>query len=228
MLKIIKSNIPIGKVIKMITKDKNGNKIETTITRRSGKKIDWQKVCIHNTGNKKSTPKNEVAWLTNESNQRSASFHYVVDSDEIYEAIPSTEQAYHAGTSKGNNESVSIEVCESGDHNDNMVMASKLTAELLFSKGFGVERVTTHKSYSGKECPRLILPQWTIFIQMVQNELNKLKEDKIDYASLISKSKTKYEALDNLMKRQSKSDNSDKFMASQMKLFLEIYEKFEK
>ena len=81
--------------------------------KRTGKKLDFQYITIHNTGNPKSTAANERAWLTNPENTTSTGWHIVVDGKEAIEAISLNEIAYHAGTSAGNSTSIGIEICDS-------------------------------------------------------------------------------------------------------------------
>ena len=44
-------------------------------------------------------------------------------------------------------------------------------AELLKTLELGPHKVRSHKSWSGKECPRLILPHWSAFLMNVKNEM---------------------------------------------------------
>ena len=172
--------IPIGKVIKMNYFDMNNNQQTTLVTRRSGKKIITKKICIHNNGNLLSFPIGERNWLLNPLNNRVASWHECINEYGSIIAIPWGEEAYHANTYKGNNESYSIEVCE---RNFNLVYpkAVKRVAELLFLNKWDVSEVTTHKAYSGKNCPSMLLPIWDSFISDIKIELDKLKEVKIMY-----------------------------------------------
>lgn len=145
--------------------------IAISSTKRPGKKLsafNW--ITVHNTGNPSSTAKNERGWLTNPENTRSASWHIVVDSKEAIEAIPLDEVAYHSGTSEGNNTSIGIEVCDSaGEAGERQ--AIELIASLLITKGWGTDKVRTHKSWSGKECPWIILKHWTQFIKDIDTGL---------------------------------------------------------
>lgn len=45
-------------------------------------------ITIHNTGNPKSTARNERAWLTNPTNNRTALYHLVLDEKEVIECLP--------------------------------------------------------------------------------------------------------------------------------------------
>ncbi len=142
--------------------------------KRTGKKLDFQYITIHNTGNPKSTAANERAWLTNPENTTSTGWHIVVDGNEAIEAIPLNEIAYHAGTSAGNSTSIGIEICDSAGLAAEK-SAIELIASLLIEKNWGIEKVRTHKSWSGKDCPHIILKHWDQFIKDIDKELQKQK-----------------------------------------------------
>mgnify|MGYP001014253354 CR=1 FL=1 len=93
--------------------------------KRPGKKIKVEYITIHSTANTKSTAQNERDWLVNPSNSRKASWHIAVDEKEAIEAIPLDEIAYHAGDKIGNNLSIGIEICESGNREKTLKNAAK-------------------------------------------------------------------------------------------------------
>ena len=142
--------------------------------KRTGKKLDFKWITVHNTGNPKSTAANEREWLTNPENETSTGWHIVVDGKEAIEAIPINEIAYHAGTSEGNSTSIGIEICDSAglaaEKN-----AIELIASLLIEKNWGTDKVRTHKSWSGKDCPHIILKHWTQFVKDIDAEIKKQK-----------------------------------------------------
>lgn len=146
--------------------------------RRPGRAMKPQYLTIHSTGNTSSTAKNERAWLTNPSNDRTASWHIVVDEKEAIEAIPLTEVAYHAGTAAGNSTSIGIEICESGNREKTLAHAAEVAASILKKYGWGVDKLRRHYDWSGKICPRIFSAnnwaQWNDFKKHVQKELNKM------------------------------------------------------
>lgn len=150
--------------------------------RRSGLNMNPEFITIHNTGNPKSTARNERAWLTNERNERVASFHYAVDEIEVIECIPPNEVAWHAGdgNGKGNRASIGIEICESGRYEQTLRNASKFVASLLWERRWEVDRLRRHFDWSGKVCPRLMYDngkwtKWQEFIDMVRRHLEDFK-----------------------------------------------------
>ncbi|WP_141502677.1 peptidoglycan recognition protein family protein [Paenibacillus luteus] len=139
----------------------------TPCNRRPGHLLIPQSITIHNTGNSASTAQNERAWLTNPANNRTASYHLVVDEHEVIECLPLNENAWHAGdgsgTASGNRTSIGIEICESGDYSKALANATELAAKLLKQFGWGTERLFRHYDWSGKICPRLMYDagKWT-------------------------------------------------------------------
>jgi len=139
---------------------------------RPGRAIVPTSITIHNTGNPRSTAVNERAWLDNPVNLNSgnfASWHYVLDESSIIQAIPDHEMAYHAEA--GNATSIGIEICESGNQHVVWRRAVSFVVSLLRHHGFGAEQVKTHRDWTGKNCPRLILPEWARFMRDVRLEL---------------------------------------------------------
>lgn len=143
--------------------------------RRKGVAMTPTTLTIHNTANEKSTADNERDWLVSDANKVQASWHYCVDQKEAVLAIPEKEVALHSGTTAGNYSSLSIEVCESGDQDVVWKNAVGLTAFILKKYGWGVDKIRKHKDWSGKNCPRKIIPVWDKFIADVQETLNSLK-----------------------------------------------------
>lgn len=134
--------------------------------RRPGRPFTPQYLTIHSTGNLNSTAKNERGWLENPSNDRTASWHIVVDQNEAIEAIPLNEVAFHAGTASGNSTSIGMEICESGNREKTLANAAEVAAEILKKKGWGIDRLRRHYDWSGKVCPRILSANnWAGWIQ---------------------------------------------------------------
>lgn len=125
--------------------------------RRQGLKQTPKHITIHSTGNPSSVATGERGWLTNPSNNRQASWHYVVDSSGVViEAIPPNEVAWHSGdgNGQGNRASISIEICESGDRAKAYKYAIELTAYLM--KKHNITSLKRHYDWSRKNCPRIM------------------------------------------------------------------------
>ncbi len=164
--------------------------VTTSNNRRPGRKLtSFEYITIHSTANEKSSAKNERQWLTNSSNQVTASWHIVVDDKEAIEAIPLDEIAWHAGdggTGTGNTRSIGIELCESGDRSQTLENASMLVAELLRITGLPINRVKQHHDWSGKNCPRILRTGtlWQDFIANITNKLQATNQAEVDTSSL--------------------------------------------
>jgi N-acetylmuramoyl-L-alanine amidase len=154
--------------------------IPKSAKRRPGTALKPQFLTIHSTGNPSSTARNERGWLTNPSNNRTASWHIVVDEREAIEAIPLNEVAFHAGTAAGNNTSIGLEICESGNREKTLAHAAEVAASILKKYGWGVDRLRRHYDWSKKNCPRILSANnwagWTQFKKEVEKRLAELKK----------------------------------------------------
>lgn len=157
---------------------------DTPNNRRPGIKMNPTTITIHNTANPTSTARNERAWLTNPTNNRTASYHIVVDEREAIECLPLDEVAWHAGDGRtaggGNMASIGIEICESGNYAMNVENAAELVAKMLLERGWGVDRLRRHWDWSKKICPRKMYDNgswngWDGFKRQVQQKMNQLK-----------------------------------------------------
>lgn len=150
--------------------------IPASSRKRPGHKMDPKYITIHDTGNPKSTARNERGWLTNAQNKSVVGYHIAIDEKEAIECIPLTENAWHAGDSgkgTGNRQSIGIELCEPGDRAKTVANAAKVVADLLKKYQLGITAVKQHNNWSGKNCPRLLRQgdNWNKFLTQVSSEL---------------------------------------------------------
>lgn len=139
-------------------------------------------IVVHNTANDASA-KNEIAYMIGNNNQ--VSFHYAIDDKEIVQGIPENRNTWNAGdggSGKGNRKGLSIEICYSKSGGNKFIEAEKLAAKFiahkLKEKGWEIDKVKKHQDFSGKYCPHRTLDMgWQRFLNMVQAELNELKEE---------------------------------------------------
>ena len=129
-------------------------------------------ITIHSTGNPDSTAQNERDYLVNVANTRQASFHIVVDDKEAIECIPLNEVSWNAGDGyygTGNRESISIEICESGDRQKTLDNAVNICHKIMREQG--IIEIRRHYDWSGKICPRILSYDgwlgWQIFKKRV-------------------------------------------------------------
>jgi N-acetylmuramoyl-L-alanine amidase CwlA len=114
-------------------------------------------------------------------NNEKVSFHFAVDDVEIIQGLPLDRNSFNAGdgkNGKGNREGIAIEICYSKSGGNKWLKAvenaAKLTANLLKDYGWGIDKVTKHKDYSGKHCPHRILDEygWDNFLNLVAKYLS--------------------------------------------------------
>lgn len=138
---------------------------------RPGYAMTPTSITIHNTANERADAEAHARYL---EAGHAISWHYTVDADSIIQHLPITEQGWHTGTHEGNTTSVGIEVCEYPATDEGKALQAKaednaawLAAKLL-DENPSIRKVVTHKFWSGKECPRDILPHWAKFIAAVR------------------------------------------------------------
>lgn len=138
-------------------------------------------VTIHNTANDADAA-SEVAYMTNNNNE--VSFHYAVDDKEVVQGLPLDRNGWHSGdgNGQGNRNSIGVEICYSKSGGTRFEQAQKnaaeLTAKLLKDYNLTIDKVRTHKSWSGKNCPHRTLSDygWDYFINLVEGYLNPASE----------------------------------------------------
>lgn len=154
-----------------------------TSARPSKKLSSFLGVTIHETANtaKGSGSINHANYLKNNAKSLNKSWHYCVDEKIITQSIPEEEVALHSGTSKGNYNTVAIEICvnSDGDFQKALENAAELTADILKRNGITVNNyknyIFQHNSWSGKDCPHNLRSgkpySWDYFIGLVGNHL---------------------------------------------------------
>lgn len=126
-------------------------------------------ITIHNTGNsnRNANAKAHSNYLKNlEKNpiKSRVSWNFVVDKDMVIQNIPIDEIAYCQGHSRGNRESISIEICDcykkgSKDYDKAERNAIVLAGNLVRYYGFNKNEIFKHQDWTGKYCPNRILSE---------------------------------------------------------------------
>ncbi len=140
-------------------------------------KMTPTRIVVHNTANDASA-QNEIAYMRRNSN--TVSFHYAVDDKEVVQGIEENRNSWNAGDGskgKGNREGISIEICYSKSGGERFIKAEENAVELIVDilkrYGWGIDRVTKHQDYNGKNCPHRTLDLgWDRFLQMIDAKLN--------------------------------------------------------
>ena len=150
-------------------------------SKKIGKKITPDTIVFHNTAN--TAPAfNEVKWLNSLDNKSSTSFHYAVDDNGVYQAIPTTNASHHAGNVAINNRSIGIEIAKSMTDNNiekNSSINNSLLLIVLLMNYYDItiDNVITHKDASGKYCPHDIFDRYGL--SLFYEELMKLAQYKL-------------------------------------------------
>ncbi|GGC79257.1 hypothetical protein GCM10007216_07180 [Thalassobacillus devorans] len=132
-------------------------------------------ITVHTTGNR-SRGANAMMhgnYLRNLDGSRLVSWHYTVDEKVVIKHLPDNESGWHAGDGNGpgNRSSIGIEICEheDGDFEQAVGMAAQLIRLLQDKHNLPVSHVVPHQKWSGKICPRPLLPEWNAFLMKLQD-----------------------------------------------------------
>ena len=140
-------------------------------------------VTLHNTGLvdvKSNNFHRSLKTQNSESNGRKASWTFTVDDIEIYQETKINWETWHSGTSTGNKNSISIEMCQWSDKEKQRKTyenAAILVAMLLKHYGLGLDKVVQHNKWSGKNCPEYLRAgkygyNWSWFVNRVKAHYN--------------------------------------------------------
>jgi N-acetylmuramoyl-L-alanine amidase CwlA len=133
-------------------------------------------ITVHNTANTSPGANAEMHknYQHNGSGGRQVSWHYTVDDTEIWQTLEDFQQGWHAGdgSGSGNTRSIGIEICENSDGNFNRAVenAQWLINQLMGSHNISLGNVVSHSHWSGKYCPRKLLPTWDNFKAGIGNQ----------------------------------------------------------
>lgn len=118
-------------------------------------------VTVHNTDNPNAAPaKSEVDYMISNDNQ--VSFHVAVDDVEAIQGIPFNRNAWASGdgaNGNGNRNSIHVEICKNKLGASSPIFkkaetnAVEVCTQLLKQYGLGIDRLKSHKDWSGKNCP---------------------------------------------------------------------------
>ena len=150
---------------------------------RPGRAIHPTSITMHNTSN--TSPgadakahsrfvRNTGHYVLRSGRKNWVSWHYTVDDNVAIQHLPNTEMGWHAGPANGS--SIGIEVCMHQGINRDLAdrRAAALVAKLLRDLGLTRNDIKTHKDWTRKDCPTLLLPQWQAFLALVDDARNAL------------------------------------------------------
>ncbi|MGI6005613.1 MAG: N-acetylmuramoyl-L-alanine amidase [Christensenellales bacterium] len=137
-------------------------------------------VTIHNTGGDADAETYTRATWPNQ-NMKDARVHYYVDDKEAWQNLREDEVGWHAGdgSGPGNTTTLAVEIIMKGKAIKDDAKAedngARLAAALLHRHGLTIDKLYTHKDWSGKNCPLYILPHWRQFVSKVNGYLDELR-----------------------------------------------------
>ena len=149
---------------------------------RPGTRITPTHITIHNTANsdRGADARMHGNYMRGaDARRRKVSWHYSVDDKRCIKHLPHGEMGFHAG--RGNGVSLGIEVCQNsdGDRDKATERAALLVAVLMHDLGIrDVGKVVTHNSWTGKDCPAVILHRFqggfTRFRELVKRHFGEI------------------------------------------------------
>ena len=113
-------------------------------------------ITIHETANtSKGADADTHGRLQANGNSRQASWHYQVDDKQVVQSFDDKVQCWHAGSTKGNKESIGVEICVNSDSDFKKAVANaaELVKILMKRHSISVSNVVQHHHWSGKNCP---------------------------------------------------------------------------
>lgn len=153
---------------------------------RTNQKRKVKYVVIHETGNDTSGSgaRSHNVYI-HKNDERTVSWHYTVDDQEIFHHLPDNEVAWHAGDGEtlpgGNMSGIGIELCinKDGSFEKTKENGAKLTAYLLNLYELKTKDIKQHADFMDKNCPATIRDnnQWDDFIKEVDTQLKELQKD---------------------------------------------------
>ena len=128
---------------------------------RPGTKIQPSFITIHNTANRApgADALAHARYLKGpDARRREVSWHYTVDDTRCVKHLPLSEMGWHAGR-RGNERSIGIEVCESEGIDQEAAFDRACLLAAVLARRFGIRpgNIVTHKRWTGKNCPKVIL-----------------------------------------------------------------------
>ncbi|MGI5971190.1 MAG: N-acetylmuramoyl-L-alanine amidase family protein [Oscillospiraceae bacterium] len=191
-----------------------------------GRTMPIEYIVVHYTANNGDKAGDNALYFANNKNL-SASAHYFVDENEVWQSVNDTDTAWHCGGklqgSEGhtlygicrNANSLGVELCSKRDgggrfyFNEATVLnASGLIKELMEKYGLGAGNVVRHFDVTGKNCPAPFLDeaQWAAFKEKLS-----AASEKARYKQLRDVPEAFRPVIEKLMNAQIiKGDGSDK------------------
>ena len=184
-------------------------------------------IVIHYTANNGDTAKNNIDYFANNSNL-SASAHYFVDENEVWQSVKDTDTAWHCGgksykhPSCRNSNSIGIEMCSRKDSkgkyyikDETIKNAVELTKSLMQKYNVPAENVIRHYDVTGKSCPAPMVDNpklWEEFKNMIKTKQKAIETgNDIVWELMNGKHKVEINEVDRAIKALDKAKNNPEF-----------------
>ena len=157
---------------------------------KAGRTSEIKYIVIHYTANNGDTAKNNADYFANNQNL-SASAHYFVDENTVWQSVKDTDTAWHCGSKVynhpycRNNNSIGIELCSRKDSNGNYYFkdetiknAAELAKSLAGKYNIPAANIIRHYDVTGKMCPAPMVNDislWNRFKEMIFIPAKKLE-----------------------------------------------------
>lgn len=144
---------------------------------RPGSRIPVSSITLHNTSNTSVGADahaharfvTETGYYTLSSGKKNwVSWHYTVDDRECYKHLPVNEMGWHAGNA-ANASSVGIETCMNAGIDQDAAddRLARLVAILRYDLGLDRSDIKSHRDWTGKNCPILLLQKWDALMDRI-------------------------------------------------------------
>ena len=140
-------------------------------------KITPTSITIHQTGNIDTSARANHNYLKNinKSGERTASWHFTCDDKEIIQAQSCNYKCFHAGSTRGNNTSIGIEIAMFNDKERQRkayLNAIELVKILMKQYNLSIDKVRQHYAWTKKDCPAWLRSgkfgfTWTWFTKQI-------------------------------------------------------------
>ena len=159
---------------------------------KAGRTSGIKYIVIHYTANNGDTAKNNADYFANNKNL-SASAHYFVDENTVWQSVKDTDTAWHCGANTykhpycRNSNSIGIELCSRKDSSGNYYFkdatvknAVDLTKSLMAKYNIPATNVIRHYDVTEKICPKYYVENeeaWEILKNDIELRLKEIMEN---------------------------------------------------
>ena len=132
-------------------------------------------ITLHNPASPGATAQNLTDYI--DSYQGYKSWHLTIIDNKVFQELPFTEVAWHAGDAyngPGNRTSIALEI---GENELSERTAKVFVAYLMKKYNIPIENVVPHKYWSGKNCPAYTLQHWDKYIKEIEEYYKEITKE---------------------------------------------------